>query len=388
MSELMNTIGDRRDFRWQLLATVSAVALLGSVYAAGEAKAADGDSDHPTVWIELGGQLERVDSGEERFAPPFILASPRPGPETISPLSLERDPRYSTGLEGKISFEPQDTDWVFSAAVRYGRTNGNKHVHQQSYPRSFPSLGSVFGKVLAAQFIDTKAQSDGSDAVLDFQAGKDVGLGMFGASGSSTISLGVRFAQFSSKSNIMLKSDPDWHFNYRDFGSVIFPPFPLATRHHFPFGQIFHTNEGSVRATRSFRGVGPSLAWNASQPVLGNRQTIDVALDWGLNAALLFGRQKAAVHHQTTAHFHPYLYLFKPAYTLYQHSADHQRMRTLIVPNIGGFVGASLQFVNAKVSLGYRADFFLGAMDGGIDTAQKENRSFYGPFATISIGFP
>ena len=36
MSELMNT--GRKNFRWRLLTTVSALALLGSVYAAGEAK--------------------------------------------------------------------------------------------------------------------------------------------------------------------------------------------------------------------------------------------------------------------------------------------------------------------------------------------------------------
>ena len=32
-----------------------------------------------------------------------------------------------------------------------------------------------------------------------------------------------------------------------------------------------------------------------------------------------------------------------------------------------------------------QADFF-GAMDGGFDAANKENRSFYGPFATVSVG--
>jgi|HubBroStandDraft_2_1064218.scaffolds.fasta_scaffold44336_3 hypothetical protein len=41
---------------------------------------------------------------------------------------------------------------------------------------------------------------------------------------------------------------------------------------------------------------------------------------------------------------------------------------------------------NFKVSAGYRADFFFGAMDGGLDTAKKENVGFYGPFATISVG--
>ena len=330
--------------------------------------------------------MERIDGGEVRFAPPFILASPRPGPETISPLASNAIPGTASDLkENSRSNRKVRTGCFPLRPLRPDQRQ--KHVHQQSYPKSFPSIGSAFGKVLAAQFIDTKALSDGSDAVLDFQAGKDVGLGMFGASGSSTVSLGIRFAQFSSKSNIMLKSDPDWHFNYRYFSFANSHPSHLATPHHFPFGQSFHSNAGSAGTTRSFRGVGPSLAWNASQPVLGNPQTVDVALDWGLNAALLFGRQKAAVHHQTTAHFHPYEYLFKPAYTLYQHSADHQRMRTIIVPNIGGFVGASLQFVNAKVSFGYRADFFLGAMDEGIDTRKISDRNFYGPFATISIGF-
>ncbi|HVP85004.1 MAG TPA: hypothetical protein VMS78_09800 [Rhizomicrobium sp.] len=42
--------------------------------------------------------------------------------------------------------------------------------------------------------------------------------------------------------------------------------------------------------------------------------------------------------------------------------------------------------VAAKVSLGYRADFFFGAMDGGIDTRESYNRNFYGPYASISIG--
>jgi hypothetical protein len=57
-----------------------------------------------------------------------------------------------------------------------------------------------------------------------------------------------------------------------------------------------------------------------------------------------------------------------------------------VVPNIGGFAGFSLKFPNARVSLGYRADFFFGAMDGGIDTRKTYDRNFYGPFAKISIG--
>ncbi len=57
------------------------------------------------------------------------------------------------------------------------------------------------------------------------------------------------------------------------------------------------------------------------------------------------------------------------------------------MPNVGGFAGLSYNFPNAKVSIGYRGDFFFGAIDGGLDTTQKETRGFYGPFATISVGF-
>jgi len=71
---------------------------------------------------------------------------------------------------------------------------------------------------------------------------------------------------------------------------------------------------------------------------------------------------------------------------LYQHSADHDRSRSVVVPNVGGFAGLSFRYSNAKVSFGYRADFFFGAMDGGLDMARKENQGFYGPFASISIG--
>ena len=62
------------------------------------------------------------------------------------------------------------------------------------------------------------------------------------------------------------------------------------------------------------------------------------------------------------------------------------RSRFVTVPNLGGFAGASFRFSGAKVSLGYRADFFFGAMDGGIDTRKSEDIGFYGPFATISVG--
>ena len=58
----------------------------------------------------------------------------------------------------------------------------------------------------------------------------------------------------------------------------------------------------------------------------------------------------------------------------------------MTIPNVGGFAGVSFRYANAKVSFGYRGDFFFNAMDTGWDTRKSSTVGFYGPFATISIG--
>ncbi len=57
---------------------------------------------------------------------------------------------------------------------------------------------------------------------------------------------------------------------------------------------------------------------------------------------------------------------------LYTRSAAINRVRTVVVPNLGAMAGLSFRYANAKVSFGYRADFFFGAIDGGIDTRKSE----------------
>ena len=51
----------------------------------------------------------------------------------------------------------------------------------------------------------------------------------------------------------------------------------------------------------------------------------------------------------------------------------------MTVPNVGGFAGLSFNYADAKISFGYKADFFFGAIDGGIDTRKNENRGFSAP---------
>jgi hypothetical protein len=157
----------------------------------------------------------------------------------------------------------------------------------------------------------------------------------------------------------------------------------------YQFRSRFQSYVFNGHSTRNFHGIGPSLSWHGTTPLAGNEDTAEFTFDWGINGALLFGRQRATVEHKTTG-YDRYLGPYGGAgyrETRYHHGGTvHRRTKSVTVPNLGGFAGMSLKFPNAKVSLGYRADFFFGAMDAGIDTRHTDDMNFHGPFAKISVG--
>jgi hypothetical protein len=402
MSELIQK-NENRDFRWHLLAGASALVLLGYVAATSAANAED--ADRPTVWIELGGQLNRLQTGQEPYAPPFTALIP---PDLALPHQVQKPTQYGFDENAALTFEPQGSDWSFSASLRYGRSSSSKQAHQQSSPgkfyTSFVNKGRFYGVYhhnsghgyalpVAARFSDAVARQNESHMLLDFQAGKDVGMGLFGRHASSSLNVGVRFAQFTSRSRVALRADPDWQFKahqvtFSSYYTYAGYAFSRYLKHSRVF-QPFHVYNGTLLASRSFNGLGPSVAWNSSETIAGNSDRGELLFDWGVNAALLFGRQKAKVHHQTTGRYHSSSYVSAGVLPItYQRPAtpDRARSRSVVVPNIGGFVGLSVKYPNVKVGFGYKADFFFGAMDGGIDSRRSEDVGFHGPYASVSIG--
>jgi hypothetical protein len=388
MSELIQKKNNRVAIKWQLLASASALALIAN--AATQAKAED--ANRPTVWIELGGQFNSLSKSQKGYWPAFLNLEPA---QFDSPLSSMRPPRHSFDLSGEISVQPQESDWVLSASIQYGRSSTRNHLHQQTYPQPFEKYYSFYGNrnertaaPFAAQFIDAKSRNAETHMLLDFQAGRDLGIGLFGSNSSSTLEFGIRYAQFTSKSNIALHENPDWAFHTQilTFYSGV-AVLQLAK-------QQYHSFAGQFEAERSFHGIGPSLSWESSMRLAGSpHEDTALSLDWGANAALLFGRQKARTEHHETAQYHPPAPGFFGSQggnriTLYQSPATptHTRSRSVTVPNVGAFAGLSFRYTSAKVSFGYRADFFFGAIDGGIDARKTYDRNFYGPYATISIG--
>lgn len=93
-----------------------------------------------------------------------------------------------------------------------------------------------------------------------------------------------------------------------------------------------------------------------------------MTIDW--LAIFIYSLTTFAYHHLFSDH---------PALS---HNAD----RSMTVPNVGSLAGLSWRVRDCKVSLRYRADIFFNAIDGGIDARKSENRGFFGPYASISIG--
>ena len=260
MSEHTTKRNGRNDFRQQLLTTVSALALAGFVCVQ-DANAADDDMDRPTVWVELGGQFERADSAPPIFAPPFSdLASPV---DRGIMTSAQQPPKFSIGGEGKISFTPEGTNWVFSASARYGRADSARHLHHETpgFPEEkFTAGGNPFVDYTPAVrvFGDGQANSEETHLVVDFQAGKDVGLGLFGTGSSSVVSAGVRFAQFTSKADATLHARLGDH--------VVTKSKPGKYR---IYSVPRHTYTAVFHAERNSQAIGPSLSWDAPCQSLG-----------------------------------------------------------------------------------------------------------------------
>lgn len=385
MSELAIGNVTPEKIRHGLLLGVSSLALLAQLCSA-NAVGAEEVGDRPSVWIELGGQLERLEGGQELFAPPFLNSLD--GLPFTSPLKVQQPPRYANGGEIGATFSPHDSPWAFSASIRYGRSNGKKDVHEQTSNPTMTKLclNSAICYVLSqfplqviaphpdkANSLSTTFEQRESHAVVDFAAGRDVGLGLFGSKTESALNVGVRFAQFASRTTVSMDAIPD-----RYVPNIIFAP------------KYNHRYDASAEMARSFSGIGPSLSLTESTLLAGEPEQGRFLLDWGVNASVLFGRQKVVTHHQTTGRYYRVVglgpFARNPFYSHYQTGGGRSDARSIVVPNVGGFASVSLKFPNAKISLGYRADFFFGAIDGGIDTRQTKNIGFHGPFATISIG--
>ena len=356
MSELINSRDNRATIRWKLLTGASALALTAYVSSAGVAKAED--AGHPVVWIEAGGAFEQLSANNTLWISPntpVAQTNPTPPFGTLPQVGYDAD--------FKLSLTPKNSDWIFSVGLIYGRSlRGHKTSHDQTYNTTIAS-GLSPPKYLPTNwnFINTQQRSSAKHLILDFQVGKDVGLGMFGA--NSKLAVGIRWARLDESESGHMSGATN-----ADQPNALLPNVPGT--------DVI----ADFAAKHSFDGIGPSISWDSSVPFAGNASD-GLSIDWGINAALLFGKQKTRTNLHTNSSYCAY-----SCHELTHSTTSPTRDKTVMVPNAGGFAGVSWRLPNAKVSIGYKADFFFNAIDTGVYARKTENRGFYGPFASISIG--
>lgn len=326
MSELI-AARQHANIRHLLLGGASALAMLAVVTT----QAAADDQNHFT--IELGGQY-----GFESGSSSDWFALPPAGGEgayfNVNTDEFRLRPTHSWNIDGAVKFQPADTDLIFKVGVQFGRTaraHGDTHF---TYATS--TDGGFYYSVNA------HGSHKEEHVKLDFQVGKDFGLGMFGNNGGTSIfSVGIRYAQFNSRTDINLN-------------------FTTETK--------YYTGSGSGAITRRFTGVGPMISWEASAPISDD----GFSLDWGAEVAVLFGRQ--SIHFAIPDY---YGYVGAPV-------SGH---RNKTVPEVGGFMGLSYTCPDApaKFTLGYKVDALFNVYADGLLTDRDGDRITHGPFAKVSI---
>src|SRR5580692_10876664 len=115
MSEITKLSDNRIDLRARLLVTASG-ALLMAGCASQPVMALD--TDHPVVWVELGGEFTQLQNGQEAYLPPFTLVTPRLPFIVGSPEATEKN---------------APTSWD---GILYGRAIKNKPLSQRTTQRS------------------------------------------------------------------------------------------------------------------------------------------------------------------------------------------------------------------------------------------------------------
>jgi hypothetical protein len=387
MSELINTGATHAQSRLQLLGTASALALLVAL----PASAQETSASRPTVWIEGGYQFEGVTGSETPYRAPLEAITRANGLPVLSEIAS--DLSLSRGAEGRVTFQPKGSDWSLSLSGRFGRAHsvrkgyGEKVFHGPPMKRTLETTGFGFYNVtqtpVDTAYVEQQAETTETHTILDFQVGRDVGVGALGRSTEVVVGFGARYAQFSRRSNASGHGAPDLEFESSKFAGLLIP-----TKYRI---NIYNqASAARVERETNLRAIGPALSMNNTTRLFGDEEDGALNLDWGANASLLFGRQRAETSHQETAKVIRNVYgsgaVFGMTGNIAAPPTTTRRSRTVTIPNLGGFAGLSYRFTNAKLSAGYRADFFFGAMDRGIDTRKSTTTGVHGPFATVSIG--
>jgi hypothetical protein len=296
---------------WQ----VSALAL-AAAGGAGSAQAAE--ATEGGVTLELQGQYDFDASGKTQS---FI-------PTSGIPNALN-DTKDGYDVAGKITYQPDGSPYSFALGVRYGRTKGPSRSFHYTYQSTY--IGTY------DQTIQHRVRE--RHTTVDFEVGKDVGLGMGGA-GVTTLGVGLRYAQLD-----------------------------VTTRGSFATSSKYTSRAGAFRISRRAKLFGPRIFFK-STTALGSG---GFSLGVGGGAGVLFGRQST----------HGNVDFATGSYGGLAISGSRSKRQT--TPTLDGFAQLNWRAPGSPmtISAGYRFDGYFKALNGSLIGNAQINVIEHGPYLGV-----
>jgi hypothetical protein len=288
----------------------------------------------------------------------------------------------------RLTYRPDRSPWTVSTSVRHGATNSGitrLHREEASGPKacSFPiaGLGGLLCNPSSAKYspYNFKAAMNWSDAsavnaeehtLVDFEVGRDLGVGAFNV--KSSLALGLRYAQFRSTTDATLYGIPDWDHLPDGWATI-----PVES----------HYYGASLAATRKFKGAGPTLSWQASKWLLGDELVGHVDLDWSATGGVLFGKQWSGIGGFEQHGEFLGVYNTRPRPAVAKTPVSSDRSGSATIPLLDLSVGVSYEIQRLKLSTGYRWERYFDAIDAGYQDGEQYDRTIDGPYFKIAVGF-
>lgn len=348
--------------------------------------------------VEVSGQMLRPSSAESQaFEPSFIDTFRTAGVDAAA--SQDDKFGWNDSLALRLNYTPNER-WLFSAGIEAG-------------DRRRQDSGFAFGETVSTcAFVEAPADRPRCDQdsttagnwlisrsnygaaavderekhlLVDFQVGRNLGIG---SSSAGTVSAGLRYASFQSKSVLSQSGIPDWQLPEDCFDGGF---SAQCGKYSKPATRTEYV--GGMTSDREFKGFGPFASWQAATRLMGAERGGRLDLDWGVSAGILFGKQTAVVEvSEASATFRQtyFEHIFQGdtnPLTSDSQTIEYKRSEATTVGTLGAQLGLHYRWGAAGIGAGYRWNRYFGVVDGGIEQKRDYDRTLDGPYLSIRVGF-
>lgn len=321
----------------------SALALLAAAGGAENAMAAPA-SDGSGWTLDLQGGY--VFTGQDVVQ--FAQVGDTP-PASDKPSTVLKGPFIGSAngydVAATLSYQPPGSSWVFILDGQYGRTNNHSRTFASSYSGKYVRYDRT-AHVTHSQ----------EHYYIDFEVGRDFGVGLFGR-GDTVVGGGVRYAHFSALTR----------------GT-------FSTYSKYFFSTV--SRSGSFTERRANNAVGPQIFIQQTSLLPGRMGDAGLSVGWGASGGVLFGRQTvdSSITQQVTS---------SGDHNFYQAFSNGSRAHNTITTDAALYLQLSWRPAHSPASfgVGYKAQVFFNALDGGYPSARNIDFFDHGPYADVQIHF-